>query len=248
MHSPSTSKHDTLVAVATYNEIENLPDLVDSIFLHVPKSDLLIIDDGSPDGTGKWCDKKSQEESRLRCIHREEKLGLGTAMIAAMQYAIAQEYSFLVILDGDFSHDPESIPRLLEAVQSESINADVAIGSRYIQGGSINGWPWKRHFMSRCINLYARIMLSLPVKDCSGSFRCYRVSQLKELPFDNIVSHGYSFFEEILWRLHRADSTFHEVPITFTERIKGASKITLKVAYRAVWVMFRLGCRNWLGF
>lgn len=248
MPSSTPTKHDTLVAVATYNEIENLPTLVDSIFSHVPQTDLLVIDDGSPDGTGEWCDEKSKEESRLQCIHREGKLGLGTAMIAAMQYAIEQDYSFLVILDGDFSHDPATIPQLLEAVQSESINADVAIGSRYIQGGGIVGWPLKRHIMSRCINIYARVMLSLPVKDCSGSFRCYRVSRLKEVQFENFVSHGYSFFEEILWRLHRADSTFHEVPITFTERVKGASKINLKEAYRAVWIMFRLGCRNWLGF
>ncbi|PHS15974.1 MAG: glycosyl transferase [Blastopirellula sp.] len=248
MPNENPTKHDTLVAVATLNEIENLPDLVNSIFSHVPQSDLLVIDDKSPDGTGQWCDKKSKEETRLTCMHREGKLGLGTAMVAAMQYAMEHEYAFLVVLDGDYSHDPAAIPQLLEAVQSEDINADVAIGSRYVKGGGMVGWPLKRHLMSRCINIYARLMLSLPVKDCSGSFRCYRVSRLRDLQFEQIVSHGYSFFEEILWRLHRVDSKFHEVPITFTERVKGASKINLKEAYWSVWVMFRLGCRNWLGF
>jgi len=240
---PETRK--TLIAVATYNEIENLPRLVDEIIRAVPHADLLVIDDNSPDGTGAWCDEKRAADPRIHCLHRTGKLGLGTAIVAGMKYAIEHGYELFVNLDADFSHDPFAIPKLLAAMDtSDRPPADVAIGSRYIAGGRIEGWPLRRHVMSRVVNRYSRLLLRLPVKDCSGSFRCYRVARLAELDLDGITSRGYSFFEEILWRLARRGCRMVEVPITFVERKRGRSKINFREAISAIGTITKLGLRR----
>src|SRR5690242_10240034 len=189
----------TLVTVATYNEIENLPRLVEAIWQVAPQADVLVIDDNSPDGTGRWCDEKAASEPRLKCIHRAGKLGLGTATIAGMQYAIERRYDFVLNMDADFSHHPRYIPAILAAM----VEADVSIGSRYCPGGGTKDWPAQRRFMSWAVNTYARTMLGLGLKDTSGAFRCYRVELLKKLDFRAIKSRGYSFQEEILLRLKR---------------------------------------------
>ncbi len=232
----------TLIAVAAYNEIESLPRLVDEILRVAPRADLLVIDDNSPDGTGQWCDQRAALEPRVRCLHRAGKLGLGTAVLAGMKYAIEHGYELLVNLDADLSHDPAAIPALLAAMApDDGPPVDVAIGSRYIPGGGIKGWPLRRHVMSRFVNRYSRLLLRLPVHDCSGSFRCYRVARLAELDLDAVQSRGYSFFEEILWRLARRDCRFVEVPITFTERQHGRSKINLREALSALGTITKLG-------
>lgn len=236
----------TLITVATYNEIENLPTLVEEIFRYAPDVDLLVIDDNSPDGTGEWCDRKAAEDPRVRCLHREGKLGLGTATIAGMQYAIEHEYDVVLNLDADFSHHPRYIPSLLEGMTGESA-ADVMIGSRYVPEGGVDGWPLKRRMMSRGVNFYARCLLGLTPRDCSGAFRCYRVSLLKKLDLSDIRSRGYSFQEEILWRLKRAGARFGEAPIIFKDRELGQSKINGSEAIEAVWLIFRLGVTNWTG-
>jgi dolichol-phosphate mannosyltransferase len=192
--SPQKSAARTLVALATYNEVENLPALVDEIFFYVPHVDLLVIDDNSPDGTGAWADAKAAGDPRVRCLHRGGKLGLGTAVVDAMRYAIQHEYDYLVNMDADFSHHPRYLPGLIAGMEGEP-PVDVMVGSRYVSGGGVEGWPIHRRVMSRGVNLYARGLLGLPVKDCSGSFRCYRVSLLKRLDFAAIRSRGYSFFE-----------------------------------------------------
>jgi dolichol-phosphate mannosyltransferase len=241
----------TLITLATYNELENLPRLVDEIFAAVPDADLLVIDDNSPDGTGKWCDERAATDGRVKCLHRSGKLGLGTATIAAMQYAIEHGYDYMVNLDADFSHPPRYLPRLIAGLRqrtdADGWRYDVMIGSRYIPGGKIEGWPAKRHVMSRCVNLYARCLLGLSPRDCSGAFRAYRVELLRKLDFAAIRSRGYSFQEEILWLLKRAGARFGEAPITFVERQFGQSKINSKEAYAALGVIFRLGVKNYFG-
>jgi dolichol-phosphate mannosyltransferase len=241
----------TLITLATYNEMDNLPRLVDEIFAAVPNADLLVIDDNSPDGTGRWCDERAAADSRLRCMHRAGKLGLGTATIAAMQYAIEHNYDAMVNLDADFSHPPRYLPQLIAGLAELSERGgwryDVMIGSRYVPGGKIEGWPFKRHVMSRGVNLYARCLLGLGPRDCSGAFRAYRVELLRKLDFASIRSRGYSFQEEILWRLKRLGARFGEVPITFVERQFGVSKINSKEAYAALGILFRLGVKNYLG-
>lgn len=228
-----------LIAVATFNEIENLPLLVAEILEAVPDADILVVDDDSPDGTGKWSAEFATNEPRLRCLHRSRGAGLGTAVIDAMQYAIDRNYDLLVNLDADFSHTPQKIVDLLVAAKPSEV--DVIVGSRYIPGGGVKGWPLHRRIMSRCINFYTRLFLRLPVRDCSGSFRCYRVTTLRRLDFDQIVSTGYSFFEEILWRLRLQGATFREVPYVFVERERGYSKINWREAVRALYLIARLG-------
>ena len=238
----------TLVTVATYNEIENLPRLVAKIFDRAPDVDILVIDDNSPDGTGRWCDEKGVEDPRLHCLHRQGKLGLGTAIIAAMKYGIEHGYRYVLNMDADFSHDPKYLPDLLVGMDPEDGPAvDVMIGSRYVAGGGIEGWSFKRHFMSRGVNLYARCLLGLKSKDCSGSYRCYRVKLLDKINFDDIRSKGYSFQEEILWLLKRQGATFGEAPIVFVDRQLGQSKIDSGEAASALRIIMALGVRNMLG-
>jgi dolichol-phosphate mannosyltransferase len=240
---------NTLVTLATYNEIENLPRLVDEIFAVAPQVDILVIDDNSPDGTGAWCDEKSAAEPRLRCLHRAGKLGLGTATIAGMKYAIEHGYRYVLNMDADFSHHPRYLPALLAGMENPdgTPRADVMIGSRYVSGGAIEGWPLKRHLMSRGVNMYARWLLGLSAKDCSGAFRCYRTSQLAKVDFDAIRSRGYSFQEEILWLLKRQGAKFRETPITFADRERGISKIDAREARSALGIILALAARNWFG-
>ncbi len=243
---PGGSK--TLVTIATYNEIENLPRLVEEVFRTVPQVEILVIDDHSPDGTGEWCDRKAAEEPRLHCIHRPGKLGLGTATIAAMRYAVEHGYDQMLNMDADFSHHPRYLPDLLNGMNRAQPEApDVMIGSRYVAGGGVEGWPLRRRLMSRAINWYARCLLGLPIHDCSGAFRCYRCSLLARLDFDAIRSRGYAFEEEVLWHLKRLGSRFGETPIIFADRRLGSSKINSAEAATALWTLFRLGLRNWLG-
>jgi dolichol-phosphate mannosyltransferase len=232
-----------LVTIATYNELENLPQLVEEIWEQAPEAHILVIDDNSPDGTGHWCDEQAAREPRLNCLHRPGKLGLGTAMIAGMQYAIEHNYDYVLNLDADFSHHPRYVPAILAAME----NADVAIGSRYCPGGGTKDWPASRRFMSWAVNTYARTLLGLAPRDTSGAFRCYRVALLRQLDFSTIKSRGYSFQEEILWRLKRLGARMTETPILFADRERGQSKINKQEAINAIRLIARLGITNWLG-
>lgn len=234
-----------LVALTTYNEIENLPPLVEQIFAQVPDADVLVVDDDSPDGTGQWCRERSATEPRLKLLARPGKLGQGSAVIAGLRYAIEHGYDAVVTMDADFSHQPRYLSELLDAVLgSGSAGLDVMIGSRYVPGGGVEGWPLLRRLMSRGINIYTRLALRLRTRDCSGGMRAYRVAKLAQLDFNQLVSTGYSFHEEMLWRLKRLDCRLGETPITFVNRVKGKSKINAREAWRAVRVIFRLGLRE----
>lgn len=238
----------TLVTIATYNEMDNLPRLVDAIFRVAPEVDLLVVDDNSPDGTGQWCDRKASADPRVHCLRRSGKQGLGTAIIAGMRYGIEQGYRYVVNMDADFSHQPRYLPDLLAGMQPDAgPPVDVTIGSRYVPGGGVEGWPVKRRLMSRGVNLYARWLLGLEPKDCSGAFRCYRTERLSKLDFDAVLSRGYAFQEEILWHLKRVGARFAETPIIFVDRQRGASKIDAREAVAAVKIIFCLGVRNLLG-
>jgi dolichol-phosphate mannosyltransferase len=229
-----------LVALATYNEIENLPRLVDAIFKVLPVAEILIIDDNSPDGTGRWCDERSAIEPRLHCLHRPGKQGLGSATLAGARWALDNNYDLFVSMDADWSHDPRHLPELVRATET----ADVAIGSRYCAGGAIEGWPRTRRIMSRAMNRLSRSMLRLPVRDSSGAFRAYRTSALRQIELASIQATGYAYLEEILWLLHRAGATFTEVPITFHERRAGRSKINFSEALAKFTTLARLRFRN----
>jgi dolichol-phosphate mannosyltransferase len=226
----------TLIALATYNEIENLPELVDAILRAVPKAHVLVVDDNSPDGTGRWCDERTTSEPRLRYIYRESKLGLGSATIEAFRYACDRDYQTIATMDADWSHDPASLPELI----STTARADVVIGSRYCPGGLIAGWPLHRRVLSRFMNGLTHTLLHLPVRDTSGAFRAYRVAELRKIDLAAIKSSGYAYLEEILWQLDRVDATFAEVPITFHDRRAGRSKIGGREVLGKVRMLLRL--------
>jgi dolichol-phosphate mannosyltransferase len=233
--------HDRLlVMLCTYNERENIGRLIPEIHQHAPDADVLIVDDNSPDGTGELAAAMSGEDTRIRVLHREKKAGLGAATLAGFRLAIEQGYDYLINMDADFSHPPSAIPALRAGME----RADVCIGSRYIPGGGIRGWGWLRHFMSRGVNWYSRLLLGLRTRDNSGSFRCYRISKLAELDFDRVRSKGYAFQEEILYRCRRIDCRFEETPIIFEDRRHGSSKINAKEVVTALWGLFRLGLDN----
>jgi len=225
-----------LVALATYNEIDTLPSLVEAIHAELPDADLLVVDDHSPDGTGDWCAEFARQAPWFSCLHRAGKLGLGSALRAAMQTAIEQNYSSLITLDADWSHPPSALSPMIAAAES----ADVVIGSRYCPGGGIEGWPWRRKVASRSINLATRFLLGVPVKDCSGNFRLYRTELLKQVPWEELQDDGYAYIEEILWHLHLLGSRFAEVPIVFTDRRAGESKITSSEVFGAARTLGRL--------
>lgn len=233
-----------LIAISTYNEIDNLPSLATAVLEEVPEADLLVVDDASPDGTGQWCDQYAATEPRLKCVHRAGKQGLGTATIACLQYAIDHDYEFVITMDADWSHSPRYLPPMLTELRSESSRPDVVIGSRYVAGGGVEGWPWRRRVMSRCVNGYARRLLGLKVRDTSGAFRGYRVSTLRKLDLASLQSRGYSVFEELLFRLQQLGASFREYPIVFVDRDRGQSKINLREAWTALRIIGQLGVQR----
>ncbi len=232
-----------LITLCTYNELENIRLLLPELRSVVPDADILVIDDNSPDGTGKAVTKFAANDSHITLLERPQKLGLGAATLAGFQYGIAHGYDQLLNMDADFSHNSAHIPALLELAKS----CDVAIGSRYIKGGGVVGWGLKRHFMSTTINLYARLLLGLNTRDNSGSFRCYRVDCLKQIDWKRTLSKGYAFQEEVLYRCRQLGCTFGESPILFEDRRFGVTKISWKEAVAAVLVIFRLGVQRLIG-
>jgi dolichol-phosphate mannosyltransferase len=228
-----------LIALATYNERDNLGPLVQAIRQMVPSADLLILDDNSPDGTGAAADELAQQDAKIHVIHRAGKLGLGTAVLTIMRYAMDKCYDLLLTMDADFSHHPRYLPDILEGVK----HADVMIGSRYVPGGGIENWPLSRRLISRALGRAVRLLLGMPIRDTSGNYRCYRVPILRRANLDNLVSHGYSFLQEVLHRCHLAGAKFGETPIVFVDRRVGQSKANLKEMAGSLSALFRLGWR-----
>lgn len=233
----------TLITICTYNEVENIRQLIPELRRVAPEADIVIVDDSSPDGTGDVVREFAESDSHVRLLSRPQKQGLGVANLAAFRYAIDAGYDRLVNMDADFSHDPKSVPDLLAASDSH----DVVIGSRYVDGGGVTDWTWNRRLMSFCINTYARTMLGLKTRDNSGSFRCYSVAKLAEIDWSLMLATGYAFYEEVLYRCRRVGCSFRETPITFADRRFGVTKINWKEAVLAVWVIFRLCLQRAVG-
>ena len=225
-----------LVALATYNERETLPSLVDAIHAVLPEADVLVVDDNSPDGTGQWCDERAASAEWFRCIHREGKLGLGSALRLILEQSVAEGYWGLVTLDADWSHPPETLP-VLAAVGEE---ADVVVGSRYCPGGEVHGWPVARRVISGALNRLTRLATGLPVRDCSGNLRFYRAAAAERIDWRRVRSSGYSFLEEVLAELDRGGARMAEVPIAFTDRRAGRSKAGAREALGKLWSLVLL--------
>jgi len=239
--SPQPPSSRLLTIIATYNEIENLPDLVDQLQSLIPATQILVIDDNSPDGTGTWCRQREGSDQSFQCIHREGKLGLGSATIEGFKFALQNDFDLVATMDADFSHDPKSLLQMVDAMRDKTNQTiGVTIGSRYIDGGGIEGWPFLRHVSSRSVNGFARLFLRLPTHDNSGAFRVYRRNTLKEIDVDKVQAQGYAYLEEILWRIHRQGIPMLEIPITFHDRTKGKSKTSVSMGLQVFWHLFKI--------
>ena len=229
-----------LVVIPTYNERENLPQLTAEVFDALPACAILIVDDASPDGTGEWC--KSQDHPQMHLLARQGKSGIGSALLAGLRYAHQNDYQLVVTMDADFSHLPTELPKLVDSMDDAVAGrmSDVTIGSRYMVGGTIEGWGLRRRIMSRLVNWFARCFLGLGVFDCSTGFRCYRVATLSAVLGDQFVARGYAFEEEILFRLQRRGARLKEIPSRFIDRDRGGSKLNIREAVKAGWVLIRL--------
>jgi dolichol-phosphate mannosyltransferase len=233
-----------LITLCTYNEVDNLRGLIPELLNLVPAANILVIDDNSPDGTGALVAEMAKRDDRVRLLSRPGKLGLGTATLAGFRYAIEHNYELLVNMDADFSHGPKYVPQLIAAASEY----DVVIASRYVAGGGVAGWTFRRKLMSQTINFWARFWLGLKTADNSGSFRCFHVARLAEVDWDLTVARGYAFQEEILYRCRQVGCRMTEVPFIFEDRRFGVTKINLKECIVAVWVILLLGLQRLLGF
>ncbi len=225
----------TLIIIPTYNELENLRPILNEIFSFAPLTDVLIVDDNSPDGTGKLADEISAENPQVHLLHRSGKLGLGTAYIAGFKYAIEHGYDAAFEMDADFSHDPRYLPDFLKAIE----DADLVIGSRYIPGGSTPNWSFTRRMISGCGNIFARFMLGIPVHDCTAGYRCYRREVLQSIDLDTIQSQGYAFQVELAYRVMRQGFKIVETPIVFMDRRVGKSKMSRAIVIEAFTYVLR---------
>jgi len=239
-------QHNTLVIVPTYNEAHNISRLVRTVMQLDGDMDLLIIDDGSPDGTGAIVKELQQQyEGRLFLLQRSGKLGLGTAYVEGFQYALSEEYTYICEMDADFSHNPQDLPRLITEVQNGE--TDVAVGSRYKNGISIINWPLNRLILSYGANLYARFITGIPLLDTTAGFKCIHRKVLEKIPLNRISSNGYSFQIELHFRAWKAGFRLKEVSIIFKERQQGNSKMSKKIMREAIWRVWALKFRSLIG-
>jgi dolichol-phosphate mannosyltransferase len=225
------------MVIPTYNEIENLTDVVERVRRSTPDVDVLVVDDGSPDGTGALADRLAAGDPQVRVLHRAAKLGLGAAYRAGFQVALDAGYELIGEMDADGSHQPEQLPALLSA----AADADLVIGSRWVPGGSVVNWPWQRRALSRAGNLYTRALLGVGVRDATAGFRVYRRETLESIDLDEVQSLGYVFQVELVFRTLRAGLRVREVPIEFVERVRGHSKMTPEVARESLVRITRWG-------
>ena len=230
-----------LVIIQTYNERENITRIIPAVLAQDPSIDVLIVDDGSPDGTGGIVDGIAAENPRVHALHRSGKLGLGTAYVAGFKWALERDYEFIFEMDADFSHAPERLPAFLKAIQT----ADLVLGSRY-QNGQINvvNWPISRLFLSYSANIYARHVTGLQVFDATGGFKCFRRRVLESIDLSDVKSNGYAFQIEMTFRAWKKGFRIVEIPIVFVDRTEGASKMSKKIVREAVWMVWRL---RWWG-
>ncbi len=226
-----------LVIIPTYNESENLPKIVPAVLEQDPRIEVLIVDDNSPDGTGRMADEMAGSDPRVHVLHREGKLGLGTAYVAGFKYATAQRFDYAFEMDADFSHDPKHLPTFLAEMQ----NADLVIGSRYLEGKvTILNWPMARLLLSYFANVYTRWVTWLTLWDCTAGFKCYKRAVLEAIDLDQVRSNGYSFQIEMHFRAWRKHFKLKEIPILFADRSEGHSKMSRAIIWEAVWMVWRL--------
>jgi dolichol-phosphate mannosyltransferase len=233
---------NTLVIVPTYNERDNLPPLAARLLALPVPVDLLVVDDNSPDGTGKVAEGLAAKHPQIHVLHRAEKDGLGRAYCAGFAWALEQGYAFTLEMDGDFSHNPDDVPKLLEAAQ----NADLVLGSRYCNGIRVINWPLNRLMLSKGAARYVQLVTGMPFTDPTGGYKCFRRTALETIELQNVRSNGYSFQIELTHKLWRQGMRIVEVPIIFTDRFQGRSKMSGKIMREAFFMVWRLWLQNGL--
>ena len=219
-----------VVVIPTYNEAENIAWIVTRVRRVLPQADVLVVDDGSPDGTGRIADELAAADPQVRVVHRNVKEGLGAAYLHGFRVALERGYDVIGEMDADGSHQPEQLPRLLAALE----DADLVLGSRWVPGGSVVNWPWTRQALSRGGNLYTRLLLGIPVRDATGGFRLFRRTTLEKIDLASVRSVGYCFQADLAWRSVEAGLRVREVPIQFVERTRGESKMSPDVAVESL--------------
>lgn len=233
-----------LVVIPTYNEAANLPQLIPQVLAQDSRLEVLVVDDASPDGTGQLADGLAQREPRVHVLHREGKLGLGTAYIAGFQWALEQGYDYVFEMDADFSHDPVHLKEFLKAAAS----ADLVLGSRYLGGKvTVVNWPIGRLMLSYWANVYARWVTGLHIWDLTGGFKCFRTKVLQAIDLSQVRSNGYAFQIEMSVRAWRKGFRLAEVPIVFVDRTEGQSKMNRRIVREAIWIVPRLRLMAWFG-
>jgi dolichol-phosphate mannosyltransferase len=228
--STNISDYSVLVVIPTYNEIDNLAEITGRVLAATEAVDILVVDDNSPDGTGRLADELAAANHRIFVLHRPGKSGLGNAYRAGFGWGLRAGYDVLVEMDGDGSHRPEQLPELLEGIR----RADVVVGSRWIPGGGAPNWALRRRLLSRAGSLYARVALALPFSDITGGYRVFRSSALRGIDYDTVEARGYCFQIEMLWRAYRAGFRIVELPIDFAERLNGESKMGMSIVVEAI--------------
>ena len=225
-----------LVIIPTYNEARNLPLLVPAILAEGTWLEVLVVDDNSPDGTGHVADELAAQSSRVHVLHRERKEGLGAAYVAGFRWALERGHDLVLEMDADFSHDPKYLPDFLRAIQ----DADVVVGSRYKSGVNVINWPISRLLLSLGANAYARVVTGMPLRDATGGFKCFRREVLEKIDLERVRSNGYAFQIEMNFRAWKLGFRLVEIPIVFTDRIEGQSKMNKKIVREAIWMVWWL--------
>lgn len=232
-----------LVVVPTYNELMNLPHVVPAILSQDPRIHILVVDDNSPDGTGALADRLSEIEPRVQVLHRTNKEGLGKAYLAGFRWALARDYEVIFEMDADFSHDPDRIGDFLRAIE----DADLVLGSRYVKGVNVINWPISRLLLSLGANLYARVVTGLPLTDATGGFKAFRRAVLEAIDMDKVRSNGYAFQIEMSFIAWKKGFRLKEIPIVFTDRMEGQSKMNKRIVREAIWMVWWLRLRSIFG-
>jgi len=225
-----------LVIIPTYNEAVNIESIVPRVLDQHPLLHVLVVDDNSPDGTGTLVDRMAEKESRIHCLHRPGKMGLGTAYVDGFRYALEQDYDVVMEMDADFSHDPDSIPSFLEAIAE----ADLVVGSRYLNGVTVVNWPLTRLILSYGANLYTRIITRMNIKDATGGFKCFRRETLEQIELSRVNSDGYGFQIEMNYKVWSLGLRVKEIPILFVDRRVGISKMNNHIIWEAMWLVWKL--------
>ena len=229
-----------LVIIPTYNEVNNIQQIVPLVLQQDTRIDVLVVDDNSPDGTGDVADRMAAKDPRINVLHREGKQGLGTAYVAGFRWALDRDYEYVFEMDADFSHDPKHLPEFLEAVR----DADLVLGSRYLRGRvTVVNWPMTRLMLSYCANIYAKVVTGHRLYDATGGFKCFRRRVLEAIDLDAVQSNGYAFQIEMSFRAHRQRFRIVEIPIVFVDRTEGDSKMSGAIVREAVWMVWRLRFR-----